>query len=511
MPQKWYKRKHRIHWTKNGSAYILKKIHGKLRKIYITKKLMKGGTGTVQCNNFATCFNLEKQTLNAITKGKDRLTFLNDQLSKIQELKRHYDPNTPNRFNEFRNTRRLTNMTSKFLDDDSYTNPVANKQFKKANPRIIECSKLEDAVVNGKLNIIKHLIKKGCKWKLTDDAINTIMERFITNTNRSKKYKIKQVLEYLKNLNPPFVVTTPVGAFKDVFLNADVEAVGYMLREHGDTLWERYHFREYDEPRAVQLIKELFDTYFRQYNKQEKDKIEEMVRFLKKTNINKTNINMKVVKKYLNNLKDNNLNYDGPDPENPNWNYKGSLIFNCRHGKGILSKTHSIEEGNWVKNMKHGKFILNEGKYGVFEGTYKNDYVKSGCLKRDYGTYKMKEWDNLLDIDGEGTFENKRGDILTCEWRFGKPLDIDQTYKFAKSGEVYKGDKWRQEFEGSSTMPDGTRYEGTFIMIYDETVDHWYSDVEFKRHGKGKLIKNGEVTEAEWENGEMKTRLSEQK
>lgn len=167
--------------------------------------------------------------------------------------------------------------------------------------------------------------------------------------------------------------------------------------------------------------------------------------------------------------------------------YEGDFKAGKLHGEGIESTPVTLYKGTFVDGIKHGRGSL-ESENEIYEGTFENG-VKSGKGKIQFiKTNNFYEGDfSNGKIEGQGTFRWANGDEYTGQFENGV-LHGKGIYRW-NNGDIYEGSyvNGMRSGQGRLQNANGKVYEGSFENNLP--------------HGKGIIIKEGKVTDVEFNMG----------
>jgi hypothetical protein len=179
--------------------------------------------------------------------------------------------------------------------------------------------------------------------------------------------------------------------------------------------------------------------------------------------------------------------YEG-DWKDDKRNGNGKMTY---YNKGDTSPWIEYYEGDWKDDKRNGHgtmhYYQDENCTGYVE--FENNKLIKGDITYVNGNKYKGELDNDGVRYGKGTMKYKNGDEFTGEWNYYRD---NGTLTYA-NGDVYTGKFYDgKKKQGKMTYANGDIYDG-----------EWVND---KRHGKGKLIKNGKVVfDGEWINDKEQT------
>ena len=161
--------------------------------------------------------------------------------------------------------------------------------------------------------------------------------------------------------------------------------------------------------------------------------------------------------------------------------YKGELLDNLRHGKGVVIWPDGSKfEGEFLDGMYHGKGVMTWASGSKFEGEFCKDKRKKGTYTfADGKVYKGEFLDDMCH--GKGVMTWPKGSKF--EGEFCKDKRKKGTYTYP-SGSIYKGeylDNLRHE-KGVMAWPDGTIYKGEYLddLRHGKGVMTWASGSKFE-------------------------------
>ena len=236
--------------------------------------------------------------------------------------------------------------------------------------------------------------------------------------------------------------------------------------------------------------------------------------------------------------------------------YKGELLDNMCHGKGVLTwpngdkfegefckgrrrkgtytfSSGSIYKGEYLDDLCHGKGVKTWPSGDKFEGEFcKGNFKKGTYTKPDGTVYKGEFLDDVRHGKGATTWP----DGSKFEGEYCKNKRRKGTYTFA-DGKVYKGEFlddmchgkgvvtfpngsiYEGEFsegmhhgKGVMTGPDGTKFEGEFCKGKRKKGTYTFPDgsiykgdfLDDVRHGKGTMTwPDGTIYDGDWKNDKL--------
>jgi hypothetical protein len=169
-------------------------------------------------------------------------------------------------------------------------------------------------------------------------------------------------------------------------------------------------------------------------------------------------------------------------------NGHGKMIYNANAFKWM---TINYYDGEWKDDKRvYGEMQYKHDRKCIGTVYFENDILKKGeNITYENGDIYNGELRDDGAKSGKGTMKYKNGDEFTGEWNYYRD---NGTLTYA-NGDVYTGKFYDgKKKQGKMTYANGDIYDG-----------EWVND---KRHGKGKLIKNGKVVfDGEWINDKEQT------
>ena len=196
--------------------------------------------------------------------------------------------------------------------------------------------------------------------------------------------------------------------------------------------------------------------------------------------------------------------------------YEGEMDDNgLRNGKGVLTWTGMVYDGDWVADKRHGKGIWKWTDGDIYEGEFKDDIMHGkGIYNWTFGDSYDGEFRNGL-FHGKGKFTWADGSFYDGNFKDDQRHG-EGKYTYA-DGTVYDGE-YRDGLmhgKGKYTWPNGKLYDGMWLNDKRDGIGtqtsmwklyryqgEWRND---KKHGKGmiSLFRNFVECEGEWEDGRL--------
>eukprot|EP01060_Flectonema_neradi_P002840 TRINITY_DN11788_c0_g1_i1.p1 TRINITY_DN11788_c0_g1~~TRINITY_DN11788_c0_g1_i1.p1 ORF type:complete len:948 (+),score=212.36 TRINITY_DN11788_c0_g1_i1:38-2881(+) len=217
--------------------------------------------------------------------------------------------------------------------------------------------------------------------------------------------------------------------------------------------------------------------------------------------------------------------------------YKGGILDSKRHGKGRLTQSDHIYDGEWDDNQKHGEANSAYPGKGIHSGMWSNNEMTGngkltiGDLEAegDFVNGKLHGVASIKYPNGDSymgeVHNNKRGNSGSVQyanddryqWKWKDPSDVGTGIAILsyRTGDVYEGEicKYKKHGNGTFTFSDGHIYSGQFhdgmmegkgCFKYSTGGEYTGSMRANSFHGTGTYDDGqGQVYTGEWHNGKM--------
>ena len=217
--------------------------------------------------------------------------------------------------------------------------------------------------------------------------------------------------------------------------------------------------------------------------------------------------------------------------------YKGELMDSQRHGKGRLTQSDHIYDGEWENNQKHGNSNSAYPGKGIHSGFWTNNEM-TGSGKLTIGDLQAEG--DLVNgkLHGVASIRYPSGDSFTGEvnnnqrgtsgsvqysnddhyqWKWKDPSEVGTGIAILsyRTGDVYEGEisKYKKHGKGTFTFADGHVYtgqfyfgmmEGTGTFKYSTGGEYCGSMRANSFHGTGTYNDcQSQIYTGEWYNGKM--------
>ncbi|CAI2365288.1 unnamed protein product [Moneuplotes crassus] len=180
--------------------------------------------------------------------------------------------------------------------------------------------------------------------------------------------------------------------------------------------------------------------------------------------------------------------------------YKGELVNNKRHGKGLMSyESGRFYDGDWLNDLRDGNGYEKYSNGNTYEGAFKQGRAHGkGTYTWISGDSYNGQWEMGMK-QGQGVWKTLDGESYIGEWDQSKPHGYG--IHIWKQGDRYEG-QWQHGLKhgkGTDVFASGDMYIGQYSLgkPTGEGTYLWTSGSLYKgsffngiKHGKGKWIKN---------------------